>query len=106
MRRILIDSARRKEARKRGAGLERVSLEDVDIAAKADDPLLLRINEALEKLAGEDPAAAQLVRLRFFAGLTTEQAGSALGVSERTARRYWVFARAWLHDELQLSRGE
>jgi RNA polymerase sigma factor (TIGR02999 family) len=105
MRRILIDSARRKEARKRGAGLQRVDLEDVDLAAKADDTVLLRLHEALEKLAREDPPSAELVKLRFFAGLTTEQAAAALGISERTARRYWVFARAWLHDELGRSSG-
>jgi RNA polymerase sigma factor (TIGR02999 family) len=103
MRRILIDSARRKEAQKRGAGLERVDLDDVDVAAKADDPTLLRLDEALEKLAREDHSSAVLVKLRFFAGLTTEQAAAALGISERTARRYWVFARAFLHNELQLS---
>jgi RNA polymerase sigma factor (TIGR02999 family) len=105
MRRILIDSARRKESHKRGANLERVNLEDVEVAARADDTTLLRINEALEKLAREDPPSAELVKLRFFAGLTTEQAAAALGISERTARRYWVFARAWLHDELKLSPG-
>jgi RNA polymerase sigma factor (TIGR02999 family) len=105
MRRILIDRARRKETHKRGAGMQRVNLEDVDIAAKVDDTTLLRVDEALEKLAREDPPSAELVRLRFFAGLTTEQAAAALGVSERTARRYWVFARAWLHDDLQLSSG-
>ena len=103
MRRILIGSARRKEADKRGAGLQRVDLNDVDITAKADDTTLLRMNEALEKLAREAAASAELVKLRFFAGLTTEQAAAALGISSRTARRYWVFARAWLHDELQLS---
>jgi RNA polymerase sigma factor (TIGR02999 family) len=105
MRRVLIDSARRKEARKRGAGLERVNLEDVDVAAKADDTTLLRLDEALGKLAREDKPSAELVKLRFFAGLSTEQAAAALGISERTARRYWMFARAWLHDELQLSDG-
>jgi RNA polymerase sigma factor (TIGR02999 family) len=105
MRRILIDSARRKEAHKRGARLERVNLEDVDVAAKADDTTLLRLDEALEKLAREDPPSAELIKLRFFAGLTTEQAAVALGISERTARRYWVFARACLHDELQQSSG-
>ena len=85
------------------ACLERVNLEDVDIAAKADDATLLDMDEALEKLAAEDPPSAELVKLRFFAGLTTAQAAAALGISERTARRYWFFARAWLHDELRLS---
>jgi RNA polymerase sigma factor (TIGR02999 family) len=105
MRRILIDAARRKGARKRGAGLQRVNLDDVEVVATADDATLVRLDEALEKLAAEDPPSAELVKLRFFAGLTTEQAAAGLGISERTARRYWVFARAWLHDELQSSAG-
>jgi RNA polymerase sigma factor (TIGR02999 family) len=103
MRRILIDRARRKGAQKRGAGLQRVNLDDVDVAAQADDATLLRLDEALEKLAREDPPSAELVKLRFFTGLTTEQAAAALGISERTARRYWVFSRAFLHNEMQLS---
>jgi RNA polymerase sigma factor (TIGR02999 family) len=106
MRRVLIDSARRKEAQKRGARLQRVDLEDVDVAAKADDTTLLRMDEALEKLAREDPPAAELVKLRFYGGLTTEQAAAALGISVRTAKRYWAFARAWLYDELRLSSGQ
>ena len=101
MRRILIDSARRKAAQKRGPGLERVALDDLDIAVKADDTTLLRIDEALDKLAQEDPPSAKLVKLRFFAGLTNEQAAQALGISERTAKRYWTFARAWLYQELR-----
>ncbi|HEY2952153.1 MAG TPA: sigma-70 family RNA polymerase sigma factor [Verrucomicrobiae bacterium] len=105
MRRILIDSARRKEAQKRGAGLQRVDLEDADVAAKADGTTLLRMDEALEKLAREDPPAAELVKLRFFGGLTNEQAAATLGISVRTAKRYWAFARAWLYDELRLSSG-
>ena len=105
MRRILIDSARLKQAQKRGAGLQRVDLEDVDVAAKADGTTLLRMDEALEKLAREDLPAAELVKLRFFGGLTTEQAAAALGISVRTAKRYWAFARAWLYDELQVPSG-
>jgi RNA polymerase sigma factor (TIGR02999 family) len=104
MRRILIDSARRKEAKKRGASFQRVNLDDVDVVAKADDSALLRMNEALEKLAAEDPPAAELVKLRFFGGLTNEEAGAVLGISVRTAKRYWTFARAWLYDEIQLPR--
>jgi RNA polymerase sigma factor (TIGR02999 family) len=100
MRRILIDSARRKAAQKRGAGFDRVELDSVDVAANADDTTLLLIDEALEKLAAEDPSAAKLVKLRFFAGLTNEQAAQALDISERTAKRYWTFARAWLYDEI------
>jgi RNA polymerase sigma factor (TIGR02999 family) len=105
MRRILIDSARRKEAQKRGASLQRVDLDEVDVAAKADGTTLLRMDEALEKLGREDPSVAELVKLRFFGGLTNEQAAAALGISVRTAKRYWAFARAWLYDELRLSSG-
>jgi RNA polymerase sigma factor (TIGR02999 family) len=100
MRRILIDNARRKNARKRGAGAVRVDLEDVNLAARADDTQLLRMTDALELLAQEDAASAELVKLRFFVGLTNEEAAQALGISERTAKRYWTFARAWLYDHL------
>ena len=103
MRRILIDSARRKAAQKRGRGLERVALDDLDIAVKADDTTLLRIDEALDKLAQEDPPSAKLVKLRFFAGLTNEQAAQALGISERTAKRHWAYAKAWLYDLIRSS---
>jgi len=101
MRRILIEKARRKHALKRGVHLERVNLEDVEAAILADGETLLLVNEALEKLEQEDPEAAQLVKLRFFAGMTNEEAGEALGVSARTAKRYWTFARAWLFRELR-----
>jgi len=101
MRRILIEHARRKDAEKRGAGAERVDLDDVDVAAKADATTLLLINDSLEKLAREDPAPAELVKLRFFAGLTVEEAAQALDISVRTAKRYWTFARAWLYHELR-----
>jgi RNA polymerase sigma factor (TIGR02999 family) len=101
MRRILIENARRKHALKRGAGAERVDLDQVDLAIHADDETLLAVNEALEKLEREDPDAAQLIKLRFFAGMTNEEAGQALGISERTAKRYWSFARAWIYQELR-----
>ena len=101
MRRILIENARRKHALKRGVHLERVDLEDVEVAILTDGETLLLVNEALEKLEQEDPEAAQLVKLRFFAGMTNEEAGQALGVSARTAKRYWTFARAWLFRELR-----
>ncbi len=101
MRRILIEKARRKNAIKRGGEFERVNLDDVDVAALADGDTLLLINEALEKLEKEDPDAAQVVKLRFFAGLTNEEAGLAMGISARTAKRYWTFARAWLFQELR-----
>ena len=101
MRRILIDRARSKHAVKRGGGAEHVDLDSVDVAANADDTTLLRIDEALEKLAQEDPPSAELVRLRFFVGLKNEEAALVLNISERTAKRHWTFARAWLYDELQ-----
>jgi RNA polymerase sigma factor (TIGR02999 family) len=106
MRRILIDNARRKNARKRGAGAVRVDLDDVDLAANADDTQLSRICDALDLLAREDAASAELVKLRFFVGLTNEQAAQALGISGRTAKRHWTFARAWLYDHLDNSRGQ
>jgi len=100
MRRILVDNARRKNAQKRWANLERVDLDAVGAAATTDDTALLLISEALEVLAKEDPPSAELVKLRFFVGFTNEQAAQALGISERTAKRYWTFARAWLYDQL------
>src|SRR5437667_8000589 len=100
MRRILIDNARRKRSLKRGAGAHRLDLDQVDVAVKADDETLLLINEALEKLAVEDPQSAELIKLRFFVGMTNEEAAQALGVSERSAKRYWTFGRAWLYREI------
>ena len=105
MRRILIERARRKHALKRGGELERVNLDDVDVAALADSETLLLINDALEKLEKEDLAAAQVVKLRFFAGMTNDEAGEALGISARTAKRYWIFARARLFQELRALTG-
>jgi RNA polymerase sigma factor (TIGR02999 family) len=102
MRRILIDRARRRRADKRGGGVEPLDLDSVDLAATASDTALLRIDEALEKLAREDPDSAELVRLRFFVGMKHDEAAEALGISERTAKRYWQFARAWLYDELRM----
>src|SRR5262249_2912856 len=99
MRRILIDRARSKGAQKRGGKLERLDLDKVEHGAEANDETLLQVSEALDKLAKQDPKAAEIVKLRFFGGLTLDQAGQALGVTERTAKRYWAFARAWLFDE-------
>lgn len=101
MRRILIDRARRKSAGKRGGSWERINLDSIDIAADANDDTLLLINESLEKLAKEEPRAAEIVKLRFFAGLTLEEAGHLLGFTERTAKRHWAFARAWLYDAMK-----
>jgi RNA polymerase sigma factor (TIGR02999 family) len=99
MRRILIDSARRKRAQKRGGGMARQELDA--IAAPEPDEDILAVDEALEKLAGSDPAKAKLVELRYFAGLTGEQAAEVLGISPTTADRHWAYARAWLRAEIR-----
>jgi RNA polymerase sigma factor (TIGR02999 family) len=104
MRRVLIDRARQKQAAKHGGGWQRVELETIDAPARADEGTLLWVDESLEALAREDAKAAELVKLRFFAGLSVEDAAIALGVTDRTARRYWRFARAWLYDELSGQR--
>jgi RNA polymerase sigma factor (TIGR02999 family) len=105
MRRILIDSARRKRRLKRGGGLRRVDLEQIETptADRPDD--LLALEEALDLLAKEDPRKAELVRLRFFAGLSVEDAAHCLGVSRATADRYWAYARAWLYDRTRSGDG-
>lgn len=104
MRRILIDNARRKHALRHGADLERIDLDQVDVAAHADEETLLVVNEALEKLAAEDAPSAELVKLRFFAGMSNAEAAQVLGISERSVKRYWAFARAWLYHEIQTQR--
>ena len=105
MRRILIERARRKNSLKRGGDLKLVNLDDVEVAALADGDTLLLINDALVKLEKEDPDAAQVVKLRFFAGLTNEEVGRTMGFTARTAKRYWTFARAWLFQELREATG-
>ena len=104
MRRILVESARRKQRIKHGGGRKRCELEEADVAGAEPDLDLLALDEALEKLAREDPAKADLVKLRYFAGLTVEQAGEVLGISRATADRYFRFARAWLFHEV--SKGD
>jgi RNA polymerase sigma factor (TIGR02999 family) len=100
MRRILIEQARRKGSLRRGGGQQRLCLDDVQLAMDTPADDLLAIDEALDKLAAEDPAKAELVKLRFFAGLTVAEAGKLLGMSERSVKRHWAFARAWLYQEL------
>jgi RNA polymerase sigma factor (TIGR02999 family) len=100
MRRILVESARRKGRQKRGGGLARVDLEDAEMACRLPPENLLALDEALARLATEDPVKARLVALRFFAGLSLDEAAKALGVSAVTAKRYWRYARAWLHREV------
>jgi RNA polymerase sigma factor (TIGR02999 family) len=105
MRRILIDRARRRNARRHGGDQQRVDLPAVEIAAPDDDDQLLAVNEALEKLAAQDKPKAELVKLRYFAGLTIEEAAQVLRISEPTAKRHWTFAKAWLHREIETSAG-
>jgi len=100
MRRVLIDRARRRQAYRRGGGWQRVALETIEAPDQADEDTLMWVHGALEELALDDARAAELVKLRFFAGLGVEEAALALGVTDRTARRYWRFARAWLYDRL------
>jgi len=106
MRRILIDNARRKLARRHGGGQQRMDVEDIEIAATMQDDDLLLVNDALEKLAALDRQKAELVKLRFFVGLTLEESAEILGFSVPTAKRYWTFARAWLYQEIEASRGK
>jgi RNA polymerase sigma factor (TIGR02999 family) len=101
MRRILVEKARRKNRLKRGGHLERVDLEDVDLPSPMPDDDLLALDEALDRLATLDSRAAELVKLRFFVGLSQEQAAKHLGVSISTVERTWAFARAWLFREIQ-----
>ena len=96
MRRILVDHARRKRAHKRGGGGKRFELAEGDRVAFPDPDTLLAINEALARLAAEDPASADVARLRLFAGLSADETADALGVSRTTAYRDWAYARAWL----------
>ena len=100
MRRILIDSARRRLAQRRGGRAEHVHIDDLEIAGAGDDARVLRVNDALEKFAIDEPAKAELVKLRYFAGLTLEEAAQALDIAEPTARRWWAYARAWLLKEM------
>ena len=101
MRRILVENARRKLRLKNGGGQQRVELDTLDVALTSDDDHLLAVDEALDKLAAQDPMAADLIKLRFFAGLPNVQAAQLLGLPERTAKRTWAYARAWLYDELK-----
>lgn len=101
MRRILIDRARKRARERHGAGLQRVNLDSVDIAVNTDDETLIRLNDALEKFAIESPDKAELIKLRYFAGLSLAEAAAAQGVSLATAKRHWAYARAWLLCELK-----
>jgi RNA polymerase sigma factor (TIGR02999 family) len=101
MRRILVDQARKKKSRKHGGGFERLPLDELEIAAPQPAVDLLAVNDALEKFERLDKAAADLVKLRYYGGLTLLQAAEALGISSSTADRQWAYARAWLHAKLR-----
>jgi RNA polymerase sigma factor (TIGR02999 family) len=104
MRRILIDCARHRHARRHGGGLERVNVEDFELAAPDNDEELLAVHENLERFAVHDARKAELVKLRYFGGLTLEEAAAVLGISVPTAKRDWAFARAWLYEEISRGR--
>jgi RNA polymerase sigma factor (TIGR02999 family) len=105
MRRILTETARRKQGPKRGGHLRRMDADLNLMAAQAPEGDLLALDEALTKLARESPARAELVKLRFFAGLTVSEAAEVLGISLATAERYWTYARTWLYAELNDAEG-
>ena len=97
MRQILIDRARQRQTRRHGGGAQRVTFDEINLPTdEAHDDQLLAVNAALEKFAVEDPAKAELVKLRYFVGLTNEEAAQALGISVPTAKRWWAYARVWL----------
>ena len=101
MRRILVDEARSKRSAKRGGDRRRIDLEKVDLAETPAGEELLAFNDALQALEQDDPDAARLVKLRYFAGLSVEEAGNALGIPRSTAYDHWTFARAWLRCRLR-----
>ena len=101
MRRILVEHARRKQSLKRGGGAERQELHESVLVLSAPPDELLAVHEALDQLALTDPPAAELVKLRYFVGMTMEEAASALGLAPRTAERLWTYARVWLRREIR-----
>jgi RNA polymerase sigma factor (TIGR02999 family) len=103
MRRILIDNARRKQAERHGGGWQRHDLIEADLAIDSTGGALLAVDAALSRLSTREPVIARLVELRYFAGLTLQEAAECLAISERKAYRYWAFARAWLRRELDRS---
>ncbi len=101
MRRILVEHARRKQSLKRGGEFEREELTEATLVLNAPPDELLAVNDALEKLAAEDPGAAELVKLRYFVGMTMEESATALNLAPRSAERLWTYARAWLQREIE-----
>jgi RNA polymerase sigma factor (TIGR02999 family) len=105
MRRILVENARRRRSQKRGGGQVHQSLDHVQVAAPQPVEDLLALDEALDRLAARDPVKAELVKLRYFAGLTIEEAAETLAISPATAKRYWTYARTWLFQAITGERG-
>jgi len=101
MRRILIDNARRKRAQRHGGGQQKLDIDRIEIAAPGKEDELEAVNDALEKFAARDKPKAELVKLRYFVGLTTEEAAGILGISVPTADRWWNYSRAWLYREIE-----
>jgi RNA polymerase sigma factor (TIGR02999 family) len=101
MRRILVEQARRKRSQRGGGGVQRQGVDEQQIAAPEPNIDVLAVNEVLERFQSVDHVAAQLVKLRYYAGLTIPQAAEVMGISRSTADRYWAYARAWLHAELR-----
>ena len=103
--RILVEKARHKQRLRHGGGRRRLDLEKMDVMQVETAEDLLELDEALERLAGEEAAVAEVVKLRYFAGLTIEETAASLGISVRTANRHWAYARAWLYQQLS-QRGD
>lgn len=102
MRRIMVDRARRKARPKHGGGLNRVDLEDIEICLDSESKEIIAMHEALEVLAKEAPEKAELVKLRYFAGMSLDEAATAMGISRATASRYWAYSKAFLYNEIEL----
>jgi RNA polymerase sigma factor (TIGR02999 family) len=100
MRRLLVERARRKRRVRHGGGRTRFDLDDLDVEAERGADDLLALDEALQRLTAEEPTAAEVVKLRYFAGLTANAAAAALGISLRTANRHWAYAKAWLYRHM------
>jgi len=100
MRRILVERARHKARQRHGGEMQRLDIERIDVASQDDEKTLLFVNDALERLSAKDPVCAELINLRFFAGMANHEAARLLGLSERTAKRNWAYARAWLAKEI------
>ncbi len=105
MRRILVDNARRKRAQRHGGNQQRTDMPDIACPVAESEDQIIAVNEALEKFAAQDQQKAELVKLRYFVGMTIEEAAEALGISSGTAKRHWAYARAWLAEEIRSHQG-